>query len=230
MSSESTKPAVLDAVDLHKAYTSGSRRIEVLRGISLRLQRGQTVSIRGESGSGKSTLLNLLAGIEQPDEGDVHWNGQSLLGLAESRRPGIRATFLGFVFQAFYLIPELNTLENVTIAARIAGLSPRESRERAELLLGELGRQDRLQSRPDQLSGGERQRTAIARSLVNRPKVLLADEPTGNLDERTAGRVMEQLLEAVQRHEAALVLVTHHPAFAEQAGYQYHLEEGKLNG
>lgn len=220
--------SVLDASGLEKRYRSGHREIEVLRGVGLSVRAGETVSIRGESGSGKSTLLNLLAGIEVPDAGDVIWEGRSLLKLPEAQRPRIRARFLGFVFQSFYLIPELNTLENVTLAARIAGLSLKEGRERAEALLGELGLQDRLSSRPDQLSGGERQRTAIARALVNHPRVLLADEPTGNLDERTSGRVMEQLMAAVQRHGAALVLVTHHPGFAAEAQRQFRLEEGLL--
>ncbi len=220
--------SVLDASGLEKRYRSGHREIDVLRGVSLSVRAGETISIRGESGSGKSTLLNLLAGIEVPDAGDVAWEGRSLLKLPESQRPRVRARFLGFVFQAFYLIPELNTLENVMLAARIAGLSLKEGRERAEQLLGELGLQERLRSRPDQLSGGERQRTAIARALVNRPQVLLADEPTGNLDERTSGRVMEQLLQAVQRHQAALVLVTHHAGFAAEAEQQFRLEEGLL--
>lgn len=219
---------ILEASGLRKEYQSGHRKIEVLRGVDVSVRAGETISIRGESGSGKSTLLNLLAGIEVPDAGDVAWEGKSLLELPEAQRPRVRGRFLGFVFQAFYLIPELNTLENVTIAARIAGLSLKEGRARAEQLLTELGLQDRLRSRPDQLSGGERQRTAIARALVNRPSVLLADEPTGNLDERTSGRVMEQLMEAVQRHQAALVLVTHHPGFAAEAQQKFRLEEGLL--
>lgn len=218
----------LEASGLEKRYRSGHREIEVLCGVSLAVRAGETISIRGESGSGKSTLLNLLAGIEVPDAGEVQWEGKSLLGLPEAQRPRKRARFLGFVFQAFYLIPELNTLENVTLAARISGLPLKEGRERAETLLGELGLQDRLKSRPDQLSGGERQRTAIARALVNRPRVLLADEPTGNLDERTSGRVMEQLMRAVQRHRTALVLVTHHPGFAAEAERQFNLEAGLL--
>ncbi len=221
-------PIILRADGLAKSFRSGTRDIHVLRGVSLSLEKGKTISIRGESGSGKSTLLNLLAGIESPDEGEVFWNDTPLATLPEVRRPKVRAAYLGFVFQAFYLIPELNTLENVTIAARIAGLSLREGRDRARQLLDELGLGERLGSRPDQLSGGERQRTAIARALVNQPEVILADEPTGNLDERTAGRVMDQLLEAVERHKAAMVLVTHHPGFSSRTGKQFHLEEGRL--
>jgi predicted ABC-type transport system involved in lysophospholipase L1 biosynthesis ATPase subunit len=228
MSQSQNPTLVLDASGLQKRYRSGHREIEVLRGVSLSVRAGETISIRGESGSGKSTLLNLLAGIEVPDAGDIAWEDRSLHKLPEAQRPRVRARFLGFVFQSFYLIPELNTLENVILAARIAGFPVKEGRERAKQLLNELGLQDRLQSRPDQLSGGERQRTAIARALVNRPRILLADEPTGNLDERTSGRVMDQLLEAVQGHGAALVLVTHHPRFAAEAQRQYRLEEGLL--
>jgi predicted ABC-type transport system involved in lysophospholipase L1 biosynthesis ATPase subunit len=228
MSGVSERKIVLAATGLHKSYWSGPRQIDVLQGISLELCEGETVSIRGESGSGKSTLLNLLAGIESADTGDVAWNGSSLSGLPESRRPKVRASYLGFVFQSFYLIPELNTFENVLIAARIAGLPMAEARSRATQLLEELGLQDRRESRPEQLSGGERQRTAIARALINRPQVLLADEPTGNLDEHTAGRVMDQLLAAVERHQAALVLVTHHPAFAARTSRQFSLVEGKF--
>ncbi|NDV61522.1 ABC transporter ATP-binding protein [Puniceicoccales bacterium CK1056] len=226
--SELAGTSVLAATGLQKSYQSGHRQIEVLQGVSLSIEAGETISIRGESGSGKSTLLNLLAGIEMPDAGDVSWNGQLLSGLPESRRPKKRSEFLGFVFQSFYLIPELNLLENVLIAARIAGLSMKEARSRAFQLLEELGLQDRLESRPEQLSGGERQRTAIARALINQPKILLADEPTGNLDEHTAERVIDQLLTVVDRHRAALVLVTHHPGFAARAQKQYRLVDGNL--
>ncbi|MEX0331751.1 MAG: ABC transporter ATP-binding protein [Puniceicoccaceae bacterium] len=219
---------ILQASNLRKSYQSGPREIQVLDGVTLELGIGETISIRGESGSGKTTLLNILAGIETPDEGDVHWNGISLGDLPDSKRPEIRASYLGFVFQSFYLIPELNTLDNVLLAARIAGQPLKEAREKAEHLLDELGLGERLQSRPEQLSGGERQRTAIARALVNSPKLLLADEPTGNLDEKTAERVMEQLLSAVERHKTGLLLVTHHPGYAGRTLRQYHLEEGRL--
>lgn len=227
MDAQPTTP-VLEANDLAKTYLSGRREIEVLRGVSLKIDPSRTISIRGESGSGKSTLLNLLAGIESPDVGEVFWNGKSLATIADSRRPAIRASYLGFVFQSFYLVPELNTLENVLLAARIAGLDLREAKARAANLLEELGLAERRESRPEQLSGGERQRTAIARALINQPEVLLADEPTGNLDEKTSGRVMEQLLQVVRNHKTALVLVTHHPGFAGQAETRYRLVDGIL--
>jgi ABC-type lipoprotein export system ATPase subunit len=220
--------SILRAEGLCKAYRSGPREIHVLRGVDLALAAGETVSVRGESGSGKSTLLNLLAGIEIPDTGEVDWEGTALSSIPEPARPVRRSAYLGFIFQAYYLIPELDALDNVLLAARIAGLPLREARERAEALMDELGMGERLHSRPEQLSGGERQRTAIARALMNRPRVVLADEPTGNLDEHTAGRVMEQLLSAVETHGTALVLVTHHPGYAAATQKQYHLEEGRL--
>ncbi len=227
MSAHSTSP-VLQAAHLAKSYHSGPREIEVLRDVSLSIKAGQTMSIRGESGCGKSTLLNLLAGIETADKGEIHWNGTALDSIVDARRPAIRATFLGFVFQSFYLVPELNALENVMLAARIAGKSANQAREHAKDLMQELGLGERLLSSPEQLSGGERQRTAIARALINRPQVLLADEPTGNLDEKTADRVMEQLLSVVEKHQAALLLVTHNPEFAKRTQIQLTLENGCL--
>lgn len=226
--SESPTTPILEAANLAKSYRSGLREIEVLRDVSLRINQGETISIRGESGSGKSTLLNLLAGIETTDKGNILWNGVSLDTIADSRRPAIRATYLGFVFQSFYLIPELNALENVTLAARIAGKPASVSRQLAETLMQELGLGDRLTSRPEQLSGGERQRTAIARALINQPQVLLADEPTGNLDEKTSERVMEQLLSVVEKHNTALVLVTHNAEYANRTRIRLRLENGCL--
>jgi len=219
---------VLEAIGLAKTYRSGQRAIPVLGGVSLGVGTGATLSISGESGSGKSTLLNLLSGIERADQGEVLWNGCPLTSIPESRRPARRARFLGFVFQSYYLIPELDTRENVALAGRIAGLSAKEGRSRAEALLEEVGLTERMRSRPDQLSGGERQRAGIARALINRPEVLLADEPTGNLAERTAGRVMELLMATVGKHGTALVLVTHHRGFASMVEDQFALEAGSL--
>ena len=219
---------VLEAIGLEKTYRSGERDIPVLAGVSLRVAKGATLSISGESGSGKSTLLNLLSGIEEADKGEVLWNGCPLTRIPESRRPGRRSCFLGFVFQSYYLIPELDTRDNVALAGRIGGLSAKESRALAANLLEEVGLKERLRSRPDQLSGGERQRAGIARALINRPEVLLADEPTGNLDERTAGRVMELLMGTVYEHGTALVLVTHHRGFASMVEDQFSLERGGL--
>lgn len=223
-----TETQVMEAMGVAKSYRNGTRAIEVLRGVDLRLGTGESVSIRGESGCGKSTLLNILAGIETADGGVVEWEGQSVEGAGTGRLNARRARFMGFVFQSYYLIPELNALENVVLAGRIAGQPVRVARERATVLMDQLGLGDRLSSHPEQLSGGERQRTAIARALLNQPRVILADEPTGNLDERTAGRVMEQFFAVVAEQGASLILVTHNPAFAALTQRSYRLHEGCL--
>lgn len=219
---------VLRAREVAKSFRSGSRTIEVLQDASLDLIPGETLSIRGESGSGKSTLLNLLAGIEHPDSGEIAWKERSIRGQVGRHLARQRARFLGFVFQAFYLIPELTVLENVVLAGRIAERPLREVMDRAGHLLGDLGLGGREQSEVSELSGGERQRVAIARALVNQPAVVLADEPTGNLDERTAGRVMDQLMGICGERGAALLLVTHNPEFAGRTQRQLVLENGRL--
>lgn len=220
---------LIEARGLSKSFVSGSREIRVLSGVDLNLRPASRVSIRGESGSGKTTLLNLLAGIEKPDEGELLWDGIPVQSLSAARLTRERGRQIGMVFQSYYLIPELNAFENVVIAGQIMGLyRKRELREKAEALLEEVGLSDRLKSRPEQLSGGERQRVALARALINQPRVLLADEPTGNLDEVTARRVMDIILTTVDRQNIALVLVTHNPIFANEMPERYNLREGLL--
>ncbi len=214
---------ILAATGLSKFYPSGDRRIEVLRGIDLAVAAGESVAIRGESGSGKSTLLHLLAGLDTPDAGRIAWAGRPALP-AEAR-----ATFLGMVFQSFYLIPELDTLDNVLMAARILRPPGAAERARAAELLARVGLAERATHLPAQLSGGERQRTAIARALVNRPRLLLADEPTGNLDEKTGDAVIALLLGLCAEMQTALVLVTHNAAHAQKTGRQLFLHEGKFS-
>jgi ABC-type lipoprotein export system ATPase subunit len=228
MSADGRQSPVLWAIGLKKEFYSGGRKISVLRGVDIQLPRGESVSIRGESGSGKSTLLNILAGIESPDLGTVLWAGESIGDLAGSALNCKRARFLGFVFQSYYLIPELTALENVILAGRIAGQPMRLARERALELLERLGLSERLHSHPEKLSGGERQRAAIARALLNEPSMVFADEPTGNLDEKTAGRVMEELFAVVRDYGASLLLVTHNPAFAKLTDASLLLHEGLL--
>ncbi|MCC5835695.1 MAG: ABC transporter ATP-binding protein [Opitutales bacterium] len=223
------QPQLIEARDLSKSFVSGNREIRVLSGVDLSLSAASRVSIRGESGSGKTTLLNLLAGIERPDRGELFWDGIPIQSLSAARLTRERGRQIGMVFQSYYLIPELNALENVLIAGQIMGLQrKRELRAAAEALLDEVGLSDRLKSRPEQLSGGERQRVALARALMNRPRVLLADEPTGNLDEVTARRVMDIILQTVDRQDIALVLVTHNPNFANEMPERYTLREGVL--
>ena len=212
---------VLSALGVRKSYPSGDRRIEVLCGADLRVAAGESVSIRGESGSGKSTLLNLLSGLDAPDSGEIRWDG-----LAPSA--GRRARFLGMVFQSFYLIPELDALQNVLMAGRMLGSPGAESRARARDLRERVGLGGRASHLPAQLSGGERQRVAVARALMNSPSLLLADEPTGNLDERTGEAVIDLLLGLSRETGTALVLVTHNPAHAARTGRALTLHDGLL--
>lgn len=213
---------VLSASGLKKTYLSGERRIEVLAGVDFSVSAGESVSIRGESGSGKSTLLNLLAGLDTPDSGDVLWAGRHITSALQ------RATFLGMVFQSFYLIPELDALGNVLMAKRMAGRIGSAEKVRAKELLTKVGLAERSHHLPSQLSGGERQRVALARALMNGPQLILADEPTGNLDEKTGDAVLELLLGLCRETQTALVLVTHNTAHAAKTGRQLFLHEGAL--
>lgn len=212
---------VLEARDVRKTYPSGDRRIEVLRGVNLRVAPGESVAIRGESGSGKSTLLHLLAGLDAPESGEIRWAG----GPATAAR---RAHYLGMVFQSFYLIPELDARQNVLMAARVRRALTAADRARAADLLGRVGLADRAEHLPAQLSGGERQRVAVARALMNAPALILADEPTGNLDERTGEAVVDLLLDLCRGTGTALVLVTHNAAHAAKTQRQLFLRDGVL--
>ncbi len=214
--------AILTARGLRKSYLSGDRRLEVLNGVDIDVARGESVSIRGESGSGKSTLLQVLAGLDTPDAGTLAWAGTTDTGTAR------RGTFLGIVFQSFYLIPELNARENVLMARRILGGIDAAARARADLLLAKVGLTERATHLPSQLSGGERQRVAVARALMNSPQLLLADEPTGNLDERTGEAVIELLLGLCAETQTALVLVTHNAAHAQKTHRQLFLRGGSF--
>jgi putative ABC transport system ATP-binding protein/lipoprotein-releasing system ATP-binding protein len=214
---------VLRARALAKTYLSGDRRIGVLREATLDVAAGESVSIRGESGSGKSTLLNLLSGLDAPDSGSIEWAGAAP---AAARR----AQYLGMVFQSFYLIPELDAAENILMAARMVRLPGRAERARATELLARVGLAERAAHLPAQLSGGERQRVAVARALMNSPQLLLADEPTGNLDEKTGDAVIELLLALCRETATALVLVTHNAVHAVKTDRQLFLRDGLLGG
>jgi len=219
---------VLRAVDVRKSYPSGSRTLEVLRGVDFAVAAGETVSIRGESGSGKSTLLNVLAGLDRPDAGELYWAGEAAHRLGLDQLTARRGRFLGMVFQSYYLIPEIDALANVVMSARLLGRIGPVERARAAALLNRVGLRERGHHVPSHLSGGERQRVAVARALMNRPKLILADEPTGNLDERTGDEVIQLLLEVCAEEGAALVLVTHNPAHAKKTGRQLLLHDGRF--
>jgi predicted ABC-type transport system involved in lysophospholipase L1 biosynthesis ATPase subunit len=217
--------AILSARGLAKSYLSGDRQIAVLRQVDLEVRSGESVSIRGESGSGKSTLLHLLAGLDAADAGSLEWAGSPLVLKEATQR---RAEFLGMVFQSFYLIPEIDALQNVLMAARIRGRAGAAEKARAKDLLKRVGLEARSTHLPSQLSGGERQRVAVARALMNSPRLILADEPTGNLDEHTGDSVVELLLSLCRETQTALVLVTHNAAHAAKAGRALFLHDGVL--
>ena len=210
---------ILTARGLTKSFPSGDGRIQVLRGVDLEVTAGESVSIRGESGSGKSTMLNLLAGLDAPDTGTLSWSGTP----PSTER---RATFLGIVFQSFYLIPELDALQNVIMASRILRSPGSADRMRAKDLLARVGLGERGHHLPAHLSGGERQRVAVARALMNSPQLLLADEPTGNLDEHTGDAVIELLLSLCRETKTALVLVTHNAEHAAKTQRALFLRDG----
>ena len=219
---------VLRAAGLRKNYASGDTTLEVLRGLDFTVAAGESVSIRGESGSGKSTLLNLLAGLDRPDGGELWWGSEATQELSLAELTARRGRFLGMVFQAYYLIPEIDAAANVLMGARMVGSIGPAERERATMLLRRVGLAQRSHHLPAHLSGGERQRVAVARALMNHPPVLLADEPTGNLDERTGDEIIALLLEVCAEEKAALVLVTHSPAHAKKTSRQLFLKDGQL--
>jgi putative ABC transport system ATP-binding protein len=200
--------------------------LRILKGCDLRVQRGESVSIIGRSGSGKSTLLSLMAGLALPTEGNVHLLGQCLNRLQEDQRAAVRAQAVGFVFQNFQLMPSMSALENVLMPLELFQMP--QARERALAALDQVGLSERVHHRPAQLSGGEQQRVALARAFVTEPDVLFADEPTGNLDEVTAGHVQELLFDLNARTHTTLVLVTHDKTFARHCQKAYQLTEGRL--
>jgi len=209
-------------------YTEGPNDVEVLSGINLTIDEGERIAIVGASGSGKSTLLHLLGGLDLPTAGSVWIDGQEMSGVSDKRRGDIRNQHLGFVYQFHHLLPEFTAIENVAMPLLIRGLDTAEAKQRAADLLSEIGLSHRLEHRPIELSGGERQRAAIARALVTEPNAVLADEPTGNLDVKTAQNVFEMMLELNTRIGTALVMVTHDIGLAARMDKVYHLENGHL--
>lgn len=202
--------------------------LEVLRGASLSVGRGESVSLRGESGAGKTTFLNILAGLESPSGGEVFWDGARIDNLPNSKQAKLRAGFMGFVFQNYCLVPELNALENVCLAARIAGRFDSQTPKLALGLLERVGLKSRAKHLPSQMSGGEKQRVAVARAILNSPQIILADEPTGNLDESTANEVMEMFLSLCAERGTALLLITHNPDFAKRTARSVKMSGGEV--
>ncbi|MBO7521838.1 MAG: ABC transporter ATP-binding protein [Opitutales bacterium] len=214
---------------LKKSFASPSGgEIEVLRGADLSLKEGESASLRGESGAGKTTFLNIAACLENPTSGAVFWDGKRVDALSNCAQTKLRAAYMGFVFQSYCLVPELNALENVLLAARIANKFGKPAAARAREILERVGLKDRMAHMPSQMSGGERQRVAIARAILNRPKVIFADEPTGNLDENTGLEVMDMLLGLCKNENTALLLITHNPDFARRTSRSLVLKAGKI--
>ncbi len=221
---------------LHKSYRMGRVGLHVLRGLSFSVPAGEFVAIVGASGSGKSTLLHLIGLLDRADRGTIRFDGQDTRKMSGHQRNRIRCREIGFVFQFYHLLPELNTLENVLLPGKVdASILTWVSRgakvrERAIEILERMGLKDRLKHRPKELSGGERQRTAIARALINRPRLLLADEPTGNLDSRTGARIMEILKQFHEETNQTILMVTHDPDMTRGTDRVLHLRDGRLEG
>jgi lipoprotein-releasing system ATP-binding protein len=221
--------AVLQCNQLAKSFIDGDRKIEIFEHLDFSVNAAETVAIMGASGSGKSTLLHLLGGLDKADSGEILVQGQSLAKLSGKKRGLLRNQHLGFVYQFHHLLPEFSALENVMMPLLIGKVNKAIAREKATALLKQVGLAERLTHRPAQLSGGERQRAAIARAMVTSPACILADEPTGNLDETTAETIMQLLLQLKDQYNTALVLVTHDQRVADLMQQQYLLQQGVLH-
>jgi lipoprotein-releasing system ATP-binding protein len=219
---------VLRLAGLERTYVTGDRRLTVLKGVELSVFPGEIVGLVGPSGSGKSSLLHAAGLLERPDAGSIVIAGDECSGLPERARTQVRLMTIGFVYQFHHLLPELSALDNVALPLEIAGRSKDEARARSAVLLGDLGLAERLQHQPAQLSGGEQQRVAIARALANSPRLILADEPTGNLDPATSGVVFDALSALVKREGAAALVATHNLALAGHMDRVFALKDGHL--
>jgi lipoprotein-releasing system ATP-binding protein len=219
---------LLSARGLQKTYLIGKRSLEVLRGVSAEIERGDFVALRGASGTGKSTLLHLLGGLDAPNAGEIFFDGQNISHFSDSQLTHFRNRRVGFVFQAYHLLPELTALENVSLPARVARVGTDTVLRRAEELLTRVGLQGRLDHKPSELSGGEQQRVAIARALINEPELLLADEPTGNLDSHTGSEIIELLKSLRPEKKMTLIIATHDSKVASSAPRVIELVDGQI--
>jgi ABC-type lipoprotein export system ATPase subunit len=216
------------ARDLGRTYRIGKRSLNVLRGVNLEVSRGDFLALRGASGAGKSTLLHLLGGLDVPDAGEISFAGKNLATLSDAKLAAFRNFKVGFVFQAYHLLPELTALENVCLPARIARVSVSDVAKRGRELLARVGLGERVEHRPYELSGGEQQRVAIARALINSPELLLADEPTGNLDSKTGGEIIELLKGLRVEKQTTLIIATHDARVAAHAERVIELADGRI--
>ncbi len=214
--------------NLKKTFSEGGLKVEVLKGIDLSIEKGSCLAVIGSSGSGKSTLLHLLGGLDDPTEGEVIVAGQKMSVLSESEKGLLRNKSLGFIYQFHHLLPEFSAIENVAMPLLIRGTDVIEAKQSATEILERVGLADRLQHKPGELSGGERQRAAIARALITKPQCILADEPTGNLDEQTADKVFDVMMELNQEYGVSLIMVTHNVVLAKRMDSVRELHEGNL--
>lgn len=233
MSDDSPMPApngeiLLSAQGLHKTYLLGHRTLEVLRGVDLELRRGDFLALRGASGAGKSTLLHLLGGLDTPSQGQIWLSGRNLARLSSRELAEVRTRQVGFIFQAYYLLPELDALENVCLPARMARIPAARAEARGRDLLERVGLKERIEHKPYELSGGEQQRVAIARALINEPRLILADEPTGNLDSHTGEEIIELLVSLRAENQTTLVMATHDAKVAARAPTVIELVDGQV--
>jgi ABC-type lipoprotein export system ATPase subunit len=213
---------------LHKTYSLGKRSLEVLRGVDVSLERGEFLALRGASGAGKSTLLHLLGGLDSPTQGEVLFQGQDLSELSRRELAHMRNEHVGFIFQFYYLLPELDALENVCLPARMARISAGKAENRGRDLLARVGLKERMEHKPYELSGGEQQRVAIARALMNEPQLILADEPTGNLDSHTGEEIIDLLCSLRTEKQTTLVVATHDAKVAARAPRIIELLDGEV--
>ncbi len=220
---------LLKVINIVKNYVSGAETLHILKGINFEIEEGKSVAISGQSGSGKSTLLNIIGGLDHTDEGNVFLDGTDITSLSEKEISVYRSKQTGFVFQFHYLLKDFTAMENIMLPAYIAGLKKKEAIDRARQLLADVKLEDRSGHFPSQLSGGERQRVAVARSMVNDPALILADEPTGNLDPQNSDIVAELLYENAQKRNKTLIIVTHDKKVAQRATVRFILENGVLS-
>jgi lipoprotein-releasing system ATP-binding protein len=219
---------LLQARNVHKTYIIGRRQLEVLQGVDLTVSKGEFLALRGASGAGKSTLLHLLGGLDVPNSGEIWFSGTRLSGYSSFNLARWRSQHVGFIFQAYHLFPELDALENVCLPARMARVPAAEAEARGRQLLERVGLGQRLDHRPPELSGGEQQRVALARALINSPQLILADEPTGNLDSHTGDEIIALLCDLWQEKKSTLIIATHDAKVAARAPRVVELVDGKI--
>lgn len=221
---------ILEVRKVKKSYHMGKVLVPALRGVSFDVEQGEFLTIFGPSGSGKSTLLHLVGCLDRPDEGEILIDGSDILKLSDDKLAELRLTKMGFVFQFFNLLPRPTALVNVELPLTIAGVSEKETTKRAKEMLKLVGLEDRIDHRPSELSGGEQQRVAMARALINNPKIVLADEPTGNLDTKTGWEIVQLMKKLNKEKGQTFVVVTHDPNIAEAADRKIHLKDGLIEG